>query len=80
MTKLMQAFEAKKNAYFDYDFSPLDVGTDFPDSTYKSLVGEIHKHVIEYPDVMYCIYYSEQLIGNELQKLKQDWQRYCPQD
>lgn len=74
----MEAFEAKKNAYFDYDFHPLDVGEHFPDSIYKSLVGEMYKHIIEYPDATYCIYYEEQLSGAQWQKLKADWQRYCP--
>lgn len=74
----IEAFEAKKNAYVDYDFNPINVDATFPDSIYRSLVGELFKHVIEYPDVTYCIYYSEQLCGEEWEKLKNDWQRYCP--
>lgn len=75
---VIEAFEAKKNAYFDYDFNPIDVDDNFPDCIYKSLVGELYKHVIEYPDATYCIYYSEQLLGEEWEKLQHDWQRYCP--
>lgn len=75
---VIEAFEAKKNAYFDYDFNEINVGDNFPDTIYKSLVGELYKHVIEYPDATYCIYYSEQLSGEELKKFIADWQRYCP--
>lgn len=76
---VIEAFKAKKNAYFDYDFNSINVDDSFPDVIYKSLVGELYKHIIEYPQVTYYIYYSEQLAGDELQKLKNDWQRYCPQ-
>lgn len=78
---VMEAFEAKKNVYFNYEFDELTLDEDdFPDVIYKSLVGLLYKHVIEYPDTTYCIYYHEELAGDELQKIKNDWMRYCPLD
>lgn len=74
----MEAFEAKKNVYFNYEFDELNLDGDFPETIHKSLVGILYKHVVEYPNATYCIYYNEELVGDELKKLKGDWARYCP--
>ena len=75
---VMEAFLAKKNVYFDYEFMPIQLNNHFPDEIYQSQIGEMFKHVVEYPDVTYCIYYQEKLGGDELQKFKDDWDEYCP--
>lgn len=74
----VEAFEAKKNVYFNYEFSPIDVDEDFPDMIQRSFVGLLFKHAIYASDVTYCIYYEEELCGEELQKMQADWARYCP--
>lgn len=76
--QIIEAFVAKKNVYFDYEFNHIELDGSFPETIYQSLMGELFKHVIEYPDVHYCIYCAEQLQGDELEKLKQDWMCYCP--
>ena len=75
---LRQAFEAKRNVYFNYDFNPIEVDEDFPEMIQKSLVGILYKHEIPAAQVTYCLYFVEELYGEELDKLKADWLRYCP--
>lgn len=75
-----QAFEAKRNVYFNYEFNPLEVDNSFPDMIQKSLVGLLYKHEIESGGTVYCLYFTEELEGAELDKLKADWLRYCPID
>lgn len=75
---LKQAFEAKRNVYFNYEFNPIEIDEDFPESIQKSLVGLLYKHEIKSSDTIYCIYFVEELEGEELNKLKSDWLRYCP--
>lgn len=77
---VIEAFAAKINVYFDYEFNPILVGNTFPDEIYQSQVGVMFKHVIEYPNATYCIYYKEKLSDDEFTKLKSDWQQYCPLD
>ena len=79
---LRQAFEAKRNVYFDYDFNPIEVDQNFPEMIQKSLVGLLYKHEINFAeaDMIYCIYFTEELTGAEFEKLKLDWLRYCPLD
>lgn len=75
----IEAFVAKQNIYFDYDFEELNlVDDDFPDEISVSLRGVLYRHKIQYPDVLYYIYYSDVLTDTELEKMKQDWMRYCP--
>lgn len=72
-----EAYLATQNCYFDYEFEELNLN-DFPEELSVSLRGMMFLHTIQYPDKNYYIYYSEILTGNELQKMKDDWQRYCP--
>ncbi len=39
----MEAFEAKKNVYFNYEFDELNLDGDFPETIHKSLVGILYK-------------------------------------
>ena len=74
-----EAFEAKQNCYFNYDFQELNLNQDdFPEELSMSLRGMLYRHEIQYPDATYYIYYSEILSGEELTKMKADWARYCP--
>ena len=75
---IAEAFLAKQNCYFNYEFEELYLEDDFPEELSVSLRGMIFRHEIQYPDATYFIYYSEMLTGNELQKMKDDWMRYCP--
>ena len=76
---IKEAFEAKQNCYFNYDFEELSLNdTDFPEELSVSLRGTLYRHEIKYPEVTYYIYYSDILIGSEFEKMKADWQRYCP--
>lgn len=75
---VVEAFEAKQNCYFNYDFEELNLTDDFAEELSVSLRGMLYRHEIQYPDVTYYIYYSDVLTGDELQKMQADWARYCP--
>lgn len=77
---VIEAFEAKQNCYFNYDFEKLYLSDDFPEELSVSLRGMLYRHEIQYPDVTYYIYFSDILSGNEFEKMKADWARYCPLD
>lgn len=72
-----ETYLATQNCYFDYEFEELNLN-DFPEELSISLRGMMFLHTIQYPDKNYYIYYSEILTGSELQKMKDDWKRYCP--
>ena len=73
-----EAFEAKQNCYFNYDFEELYLTDDFPEELSVSLRGMLYRHEIQYPHVTYYIYFTEILTGCELQRMKDDWAKYCP--
>lgn len=75
---VINAFLAKQNCYFDYEFEALYLDNDFPEELSMSLRGMMYRHEIHYPDTIYYIYYSDVLTGEEFEKLKADWMRYCP--
>lgn len=76
---LIEAFIALQNCYFDYEFEELNqLSDDFPEEISVSLRGIHYRHEIQYPDATYFIYYCEVLIGDEFEKMKADWMRYCP--
>ena len=76
---VIQAFIAKQNIYFDYDFEEMSaLADDFPEQLLVSLRGMLYRHEIRYPNVTYFIYYSDVLTGDELEKMQADWARYCP--
>jgi hypothetical protein len=75
---VIEAFEAKQNCYFNYDFEELDLSENFPEELSVSLRGMLYRHEIQYPEVTYYIYYSDVLTGCELQRMKDDWAKYCP--
>ncbi|NHC02403.1 hypothetical protein G9F31_01215 [Acinetobacter sp. 187] len=78
---VVEAFEAKQNIYFDYDFEKMNqIGGNFPEELSVSLRGLLYRHEIQYPDATYYIYYSDLLIGEELEKMKDDWAKYCPME
>ena len=72
-----EAYLATQNCYFNYDFEELNLD-DFPEELSVSLRGMMFRHEIQYPETNDYIYYSEILTENELQKMKDDWMRYCP--
>lgn len=76
---VFEAFIAKQNIYFDYDFEEMNSSAnDFPEELFVSLRGMLYRHEIQYPEVTYYIYYTDILTGEELEKMKSDWARYCP--
>ena len=76
---VVEAFEAKQNCYFNYDFEEMNqLGVGFPEELSVSLRGMLYRHEIQYPDVTYYIYFSDILSGEEFEKMKADWMRYCP--
>ncbi|WP_349926979.1 hypothetical protein ABJ384_09465 [Acinetobacter sp. A1-4-2] len=75
---VIEAFEAKQNCYFNYDFEALYLEDDFPEELSVSLRGMLYRHEIQYPDATYYIYFSDVLSGDELEKMKVDWMHYCP--
>ena len=75
---IAEAFLATQNCYFNYEFEELYLEDDFSEELFVSLRGMMFRHEIQYPDATYFIYYSEMLTDNELQKMKDDWMRYCP--
>lgn len=74
------AFIAQLNAYFHYEFEELDIDGDFPEEFSISLRGIMFRHDIQYSQVTHYIYYSDVLTGEELEKLKTDFERYCPEE
>ena len=72
-----EAFLAIQNCYFNYEFEELNLD-DFPEELSVSLRGMMFRHEIQYPNVTYYIYYSDVLTGCELQRLKDDFAKYCP--
>lgn len=76
---IIEAFIASQNCYFNYDFEELyQLTDDFPEELSVSLRGMLYRHEIQYPDTTYYIYFSDILTGDELEKMKADWKRYCP--
>ena len=76
---VVEAFEAKQNCYFNYDFEEINqLRMDFPEELSVSLRGMLYRHEIHYPDATYYIYFSDILSGEEFEKMKADWMRYCP--
>ena len=73
-----EAYLATQNCYFNYEFEEMNIADNFPEELSVSLRGIMYRHEIQYPDATYFIYYSEILTGHELQKMKDDWMRYCP--
>lgn len=74
-----EAFVAKQNIYFDYDFEELNLLDDhYPEEISVSLRGMLYRHEIKYPKVTYYIYYSDVLTGAEFEKMQADRMRYCP--
>lgn len=74
----IEAFEAKQNCYFNYDFEELYLEDYFPEELSLSLRGMMFRHEIQYPNATYYVYYSELLSGCELQRMKDDFAKYCP--
>ena len=72
-----EAFLAIQNCYFNYEFEELNLD-EFPEELSVSLRGMMFRHEIQYPNVTYYIYYSDVLTGCELQRLKDDFAKYCP--
>ena len=76
---VVEAFEAKQNCYFNYDFEEMNqLSVGFPEELSVSLRGMLYRHEIQYPDATYYIYFSDILSGEEFEKMKADWMRYCP--
>lgn len=78
MMEVKEAFLATQNCYFNYEFEELDLVGDFPEELSVSLRGMMYRHEIQYPDAIYYIYFSELLTNCELQRMKDDWAKYCP--
>lgn len=74
---IAEAFVAIQNCYFNYEFEELNLD-DFPEELSVSLRGMMFRHEIQYPDTMYYVYFSDVLTGCELQRMKDDFARYCP--
>ena len=73
-----EAFLATQNCYFNYEFEELNLADDFPEELSISLRGTMYRHEIQYPDAIYYIYFNELLTNCELQRMKDDWAKYCP--
>ena len=72
-----EAFLAIQNCYFNYDFEELYLD-DFPEELSVSLRGMMFRHEIQYAEVTHYVYYSDVLTGCELQRMKDDFAKYCP--
>ena len=76
---VVEAFVAQQNCYFNYEFEELNqLDGDFPEELSVSLRGMLYRHEIEYPEATYYVYFSDLLTGCELQRMKDDWAKYCP--
>lgn len=73
-----EAFLAIQNCYFNYEFEELYLDQDFPEEMNVSLRGMLFRHEVKYPDVTHYVYFSDVLMGDELEKMKADFMRYCP--
>jgi len=74
------AYIAQQNCYFHYEFEDLNIDDDFPEELSVSLRGMMYRHEIQQTNSIYYIYFSELLTGCELQKMKDDWAKFCPED
>ena len=74
---LSEAFIAIQNCYFNYEFEELNFG-DFPEELSVSLRGMMFRHEIQYPNAIYYVYFSDVLTGCELQRMMDDFAKYCP--
>lgn len=74
---VQDAFIATQNCYFHYEFEAF-YADDFAEEISISLRGMMYRHEIQYPTVSYYLYYSDLLSGDELEKMKADFLRYCP--
>ena len=75
-----EAFVATQNCYFNYEFEEFYLDDDFPEELSISLRGMMFRHEIQYPNATYYIYYSVVLTGCVLQRMKDDWAKYCPEE
>lgn len=75
---VVEAFIAKQNIYFDYDFEELNFSDDFPEELSVSLRGMMFRHEVKYRDATYYVYFDDVLTGDELEKMKADFAEYCP--
>ncbi|KGT48949.1 MULTISPECIES: hypothetical protein [Acinetobacter] len=75
---VVEAFIAQQNCYFNYEFEELNLRDDFPEELSVSLRGIMFRHKIQYPEATYYVYFSEVLTGEEFDKMKADFMRYCP--
>lgn len=73
-----EAFLAIQNCYFNYEFEELSLVDDFPEELSVSLRGMMFRHEIIYPQATYYVYFSDILTGCELQRMKDDFAKYCP--
>ncbi|RKG31423.1 hypothetical protein [Acinetobacter tianfuensis] len=76
----VEAFIATQNCYFNYEFEELYLENDFPEELSVSLRGMMYRHELSYQKVTYYIYYSDVLAGEEFEKMKADFMRYCPME
>ena len=72
-----EAFLAIQNCYFNYEFEELNLD-DFPEELNVSLRGMMFRHEIVYPQATYYVYFNDILTGCELQRMKDDFAKYCP--
>jgi hypothetical protein len=72
-----EALLAIQNCYFNYEFEELNLD-DSPEELSISLRGMMFRHEIQYPNAIYYIYFSDVLTGCELQRMKDDFAKYCP--
>ena len=75
---IAEAFIAKQNIYFDYDFEELNLADDFPEELSVSLRGMMFRHEVKYRDATYYVYFDDVVTGDELEKMKADFAEYCP--
>lgn len=76
---MSEAFLAIQNCYFHYEFEALHLD-EFPEELSVSLRGMMFRHEVHYPNVTHYVYYSDVLTGDELDKMKADFARYCPEE
>ncbi|ANF81493.1 hypothetical protein A3K93_04345 [Acinetobacter sp. NCu2D-2] len=74
-----EAFLAIQNCYFNYEFEELNLD-GFPEELSVSLRGMMFRHEIHYANATYYVYFSDVLSGGELDKMKADFARYCPEE
>lgn len=72
-----EAFLAIQNCYFHYEFEEFNLD-EFPEELSVSLRGMMFRHEVQYPKVTHYVYYSDVLTGDELEKMKADFAKYCP--